>query len=91
MKEGSQRIMWMSICSHCQRCKQQVYECEYMYIFQFHIEYDTDKVNVTAFQDVVEQIIGVPTLQLYEYGYQGNTKETTNIFENYSSILTYSN
>ena len=72
--------MWMSICSHCQRCKQQVYECEYMYIFQFNIEDDTDKFNVIAFQDVAEQIIGVPALQLYEYGYEGKTEETTNIF-----------
>ena len=65
---------------HCERCNQQVYECEYRYIFQFNIEDDTNKVNVIAFQDVAEQIIGIPTLQLYEYGYQGKTKETTNIF-----------
>ena len=57
-----------------------MYECEYRYIFQFNIEDDTDKFNVIAFQDVAEQIIGVPALQLYEYGYEGKTKDTTNIF-----------
>ena len=39
-----------------------------------------DKVNVTEFQDVAEQIIGLPSLQIYEYGYEGKTEETTNIF-----------
>ena len=34
---------------NCERCNQQVYECEYRYIFQFNIEDDTNKVNVTAF------------------------------------------
>ena len=65
---------------HYERCNQQVYECEYRYIFKFNIEDDTYKVNVIAFQDVAKQIIGIPPLQLYEYGYEGNTEETTNIF-----------
>ena len=65
---------------NCERCNQQVYECEYKYVFQFKIEDDIDKVNVIAFQYVAEQIIGVPALQVYEYGYQGKTEETTNIF-----------
>ena len=63
-----------------QRCNQHTFECEYMYIFQFTIEDNIGKSNVTAFQDVVEQIIGIPTLNISEYGYEGNTKETTTIF-----------
>ena len=64
----------------CHRCNQQVYECEYRYIFQFNNEDDTYKVNVIAFQDVAEQMIGVRALQLYEYVYEGKIEETTNIF-----------
>ena len=51
-----------------------------MYIFKFNIEDDTYRVNVIAFHDVAKQIIDVPALQLYEYGYQGKTEVTTNIF-----------
>ena len=65
---------------HCERCNQQVYEGEYKYIFQFNMEDDTDKFNVIAFHDVAKQIIDVPALQLYEYGYEGKIEETTNIF-----------
>ena len=38
-------------------------------------------IDVTAFQEVAEQIIGVLALQLYEYGYEGKTEETTKTFE----------
>ena len=44
---------------HCESCNQQVYECEYRYIFQFNIEYQTSKINATAFQDVAKHIIGI--------------------------------
>ena len=63
-----------------QRCNHHVYECEYRYIFQFCIEDQTSKINVTAFQDVAKQLIGIPTHKLFDYGYEGNTEETTNIF-----------
>ena len=64
----------------CQRCNQHAFECEYKYIFQFNIAYHTGKAYVTAFQDVAEQIIGIPALKFSKYGYEGNTKETTTIF-----------
>ena len=64
----------------CQRCNQRTFECEYRYIFQFNIAYHIGKYDLTAFQDVVEQIIDIHALKFSEYGYEGNTKETTTIF-----------
>ena len=61
-------------------CNQHVYECEYKYIFQFSIEYQTININVTAFQDVAEQLIKIRCHKLFDYGYAGNTEETTNVF-----------
>ena len=63
-----------------ERCNQRAFECEYRYIFQFTIEENTWKADVTAFQDVANQVIGITALKLSEYGYQGKTKETTTIF-----------
>jgi hypothetical protein len=37
-------------------------------------------MNVTTFQEVVEQHISVFAEKLYEYEYEGNTKKITNIF-----------
>ena len=66
----------------CQRCNQRTFECEYRYIFQFNIAYHIGKYDLTAFQDVVEQIIDIHALKFSEYGYEGDTKETTTIFSN---------
>ena len=67
----------------CQRCNQCGFECEYRYIFQFTIEDNTGKADATTFQDVAEQIIDIPSFKLSEYGYEGNTKETTTIFSKF--------
>jgi replication factor A1 len=65
---------------NCQRCNQHVFECEYRYIFQFSIEDQTRKINVTAFQEAAEQLIGISAEKLYEYEYEANTKKITDIF-----------
>ncbi|CAN6461322.1 unnamed protein product [Victoria cruziana] len=50
---------------HCDRCDQDIPECDYRYLLQFQIQDHTGITWVTAFQEAGEEIMGVSAKALY--------------------------
>ncbi|WOG85358.1 hypothetical protein DCAR_0104546 [Daucus carota subsp. sativus] len=49
----------------CERCDQSVEECDYRYILQFQIQDHTGLTWVTGFQEIGDEIFGIPAKDLY--------------------------
>lgn len=50
---------------YCERCNQNVPECDYRYLLQVQVQDHTGLTWVTAFQEAGEEIMGVTAKQLY--------------------------
>ncbi|GMN40754.1 hypothetical protein TIFTF001_009974 [Ficus carica] len=59
----------------CDRCDQEVDECDYRYILQLQIQDHTGLTWVTAFQEGGEEIMGVPAKSLYYLKYEEQDDE----------------
>ncbi|KAG9157072.1 hypothetical protein Leryth_009118 [Lithospermum erythrorhizon] len=54
----------------CERCEQDVAECDYRYILQMQIQDHTALTYVTAFDECGEEILGMPAKDLYLLKYE---------------------
>ncbi|KAJ4847718.1 hypothetical protein Tsubulata_027611, partial [Turnera subulata] len=51
---------------HCDRCNQEMEECDYRFLLQVQMQDHTDVVSATAFQEAGEDILGFPAKEFYE-------------------------
>lgn len=54
----------------CDRCNQEIDECDYRYLLQAQIQDQTGLTWVTAFQESGEEILGCPAKELYMLKYE---------------------
>ncbi|KAJ4779252.1 Replication A 70 kDa DNA-binding subunit [Rhynchospora pubera] len=59
----------------CDRCDQNLPDCDYRYLIKFDIQDHTGMVRVTAFQDAGEQIMGRPAKDLHQIKYKEDDNE----------------
>ncbi|KAL4195856.1 hypothetical protein AMTRI_Chr04g180390 [Amborella trichopoda] len=55
---------------HCERCDQDLEDCDYRYLLQIQIQDHTGLTWVTAFQEAGEEIMGFPAKELYFLKYE---------------------
>ncbi|KAK4800408.1 hypothetical protein SAY86_020895 [Trapa natans] len=64
----------------CDRCDQCVDECDYRYILQLQIQDHTGLTWVTAFQELGEEIVGVPAKEMFQLRTEGEDERFAIIF-----------
>ncbi|CAN1159717.1 Replication protein A 70 kDa DNA-binding subunit A [Linum perenne] len=71
----------------CDRCNQEIDECDYRYLLQFQIQDHTGLAWVTAFQESGEEIMGFPAKELYEM--KNKEQEESRLSELFGSRVFY--